>query len=69
MSRDKVKTQLAEATRQALKNASNGLRYRLAEHNVQDVEVEQVTELETQVKVIYKNIPPRYFLVKVSEKL
>lgn len=66
--RDKVKAELAEATRSALRSTANGLRYRLANHNVQDVEVTQVTELETQMKVKFSGLPPRYFIVKVSEK-
>jgi hypothetical protein len=45
------------------------VRYTLAEHNVQEVEATSVNELETQVRVKFKNGPPRYFLVKVSEKL
>jgi hypothetical protein len=69
MSRDRVKTELAGAVRQAIHSMGNGLRYRLANSNVADVESTMVTELETQVKVVFKGLPPRYFLVKVQEKL
>lgn len=69
MSRDKVKTELANAVRWGVKNMVNGLSHRLVEQHVADVETQQVSELETQVKVIFKNGPPRYFMVKVSEKV
>lgn len=69
MSRDRVKTELAEAVRWGVKNMVNGLSHRLVNQQVADVESERVSELETQVKVIFKNGPPRYFLVKVSEKV
>jgi hypothetical protein len=69
MSRDRVKTELADATRSALRSMASGLRYRLANHGVQDVEVTQVSELESQVRLKFAGMPPRYFLVKVSEKV
>lgn len=69
MSRDKVKTGLAATISNLLRGMGNGLVYRLSDTNVIDVEVQQVTELETQVKVIFQGLPPRYFIVKVSEKV
>lgn len=69
MSRDRVKTQLAADLKRAIRQASNGIRYSLKDQQVQDVEVESISELETQVKLKFTNIPPRYFLVKVSEKI
>lgn len=69
MSRDRVKTELAKTIRESIKRVAQGMPYALQDHNVKDVEVIQVSELETQVKVIHGNGPPRYFLVKVSEKV
>jgi hypothetical protein len=68
MSRDKVKTELGHAVRQGVQGYANSLAHRLREHNVVDVETQMVSELETQVKVIFMGMPPRYFLVKLSEK-
>lgn len=68
MSRDKVKDELANAVRWGVTNMGNGLSHRLREHRVADVETTKVTDLETQVKVLFEGMPPRYFLVKVSEK-
>ena len=68
MSRDKVKDGLAEAVRVAVRNTGNGLAHRLREYRVADVQTDRVTDLETQVKVLFEGMPPRYFLVKVSEK-
>lgn len=68
MSRDKVKDEVADAVRWGVKNMVNGLTHRLTQHSVADTETQRVSDLETQVKVIFKNGPPRYFLVKVSEK-
>lgn len=69
MSRDKVKTELAAMVLNVVRGGANILRYRLAAHNVQDAEVTQVSDLEIQVKVIFRGMPPRYFIVKVQEKL
>lgn len=68
MARDKVKTELANTVRESIKRVAQGMPYALQDLNVKDVEVTQVTELETQVKVVYGNGQPRYFIVKVSEK-
>jgi hypothetical protein len=69
MARDRVKTEIATKVLSAIQYATGVVRYTLAEHNVQEVEATSVNELETQVRVKFKNGPPRYFLVKVSEKL
>jgi len=69
MSRDRVKDGLADAVRQAVQGMGNGLVYRLNNTNVVEVETQMVSELETQVKVLFRGMPPRYFIVKVSEKV
>lgn len=66
--RDKVKGEIAKAIRKAVESTGNSIAYNIGEAGG-DVEFTQVSELETQVKVIFRNSPPRYFLVKVSEKL
>lgn len=68
MSRDRVKNELADSIRRSIEGLGNGLVYRLTDNNVADVEATKVSELETQVKVLFKNGPPRYFIVKVTEK-
>lgn len=70
MSRDRVKTELGNAVFNAVRGTVNGLGYRLAALVTRpDVEVQRISELETQVKIKQEGLPPRYFLVKVQEKL
>lgn len=67
--RDRVKAEIADAIKTAVSHTCSAVRYRLKDHNVQEVEAFVVSELETQVKVTFRHIPPRYFIVKVSENV